>query len=98
MGCKWKSLLQSRSTGLLAKWEFAHTIQSVASRGLSLPCRAKMGYAFEIGALAIIYIMSDMEMYRAISSFIQEKRVFIVCMVQSLVSKIYTIKLGRFLV
>ncbi|KAE9594047.1 hypothetical protein Lalb_Chr18g0049631 [Lupinus albus] len=53
-----------------------------------------MGYAFEIGARVIIYIVSDTEIDRIISSFIQEKA-FLVCMVQSLILKISTIKLGR---
>jgi hypothetical protein len=55
-----------------------------------------MGYAFEMGARVIIYIMSNTEMDRVISSFIQEKA-FLVCMVQSLILKISTIRLGRLL-
>ena len=56
-----------------------------------------MGYAFEMGARVIIYIMSNTEMDRVISSFIQEKS-FLVCMVQSFILKISTIRLGRLLV
>nr|AFK41614.1 unknown [Medicago truncatula] len=55
-----------------------------------------MGYAFEMGARVIIYIMSNTEMDRVISSFIQEKA-FLVCMVQSFILKISTIRLGRLL-
>lgn len=56
-----------------------------------------MGYAFEIDDRVSIYIMSETEMERVISSFIQEK-VFLFCMVQSLIPKIYTIKLDRSLI
>ncbi|MFS7894200.1 hypothetical protein Hanom_Chr00s065733g01786951 [Helianthus anomalus] len=53
-----------------------------------------MGYAFEMDVRVIIYIMSDAEIDRVICSFIQEK-VFLVCMVQSLIPKISTINWGR---
>lgn len=56
-----------------------------------------MGYAFEMDVRVMIYIISDTEIDRVISFFIQEK-VFLICMVQSLIPKISTIKLGRSLV
>jgi len=55
-----------------------------------------MGYAFEMDARVMIYIMSDREIDRVICSFIQEK-VFLVCMVQPLIPKISTINWGRLL-
>lgn len=54
-----------------------------------------MGYALEMDVRDMIYIMSDTEMDRVICFFIQEK-VFLVCMVQSLIPKISTINwVGR---
>jgi hypothetical protein len=56
-----------------------------------------MEYAFEMHASIIIYIMSDKEMEREISFFIQE-RVLLVFMVRSFIYKISIIKLDMFLV
>lgn len=50
-----------------------------------------MGYALEIDARVMIYIMNDTETDRVICSLIQEK-VFLVGMVHLLIPKISTIK------